>query len=67
MATLRIEHAITDYETWRAAFERAAPFREQAGVRSYRITPNRMLLSRLVPPPARPATRRTALGTKSAR
>ena len=37
MATLRIEHAITSYDTWRAAFERAAPFREQAGVRSYRI------------------------------
>jgi hypothetical protein len=37
MTTLRIEHAITDYETWRAAFEQAAPFREVAGVRSYRI------------------------------
>jgi hypothetical protein len=35
--TLRIEHAISDYETWRSAFERAAPFREQSGVRSYRI------------------------------
>lgn len=37
MATLRIEHEITDYDTWRGAFERAAPFRELAGVRSYRI------------------------------
>ena len=37
MTTLRIEHAITDYDTWRGAFERAAPFREQAGVRGYRI------------------------------
>ncbi len=37
MTTLRIEHAITDYDTWRGASERAAPFREQAGVRSYRI------------------------------
>ena len=37
MTTLRIEHAITDYDTWRGAFERAAPFRQQAGVRSYRI------------------------------
>lgn len=37
MTTLRIEHAITDYDTWRSAFERAAPVREQTGVRSYRI------------------------------
>ncbi|MCU1458216.1 MAG: Antibiotic biosynthesis monooxygenase [Actinomycetia bacterium] len=37
MTTLRIEHPITDYATWRNAFEQAAPFREQAGVRSYRI------------------------------
>jgi len=37
MATLRIEHAITDYATWRAAFDRAAPIREQVGVRSFRI------------------------------
>src|SRR5688572_21633303 len=37
MATLRIEHAITDYATWKGAFDRAAPFRAQAGVRGYRI------------------------------
>ena len=37
MITLRIEHAISDYDTWRGAFGRAAPFREQAGVRAYRI------------------------------
>lgn len=37
VTTLRIEHAITDYDTWQGAFDRAAPFREQAGVRSYRI------------------------------
>jgi hypothetical protein len=35
--TLRIEHAISDFDTWREAFERAAPFREQSGVRCYRI------------------------------
>ncbi|HUP70185.1 MAG TPA: hypothetical protein VM142_10275 [Acidimicrobiales bacterium] len=37
MTALRIEHAITDYDTWKGAFDRAAPFREQSGVRSYRI------------------------------
>jgi hypothetical protein len=37
VTTLRIEHAIKDYDTWRSAFERAAPVREQTGVRSYRI------------------------------
>ena len=37
MTTLRIEHPINDYATWRSAFDRAAPFREQAGVRGYRI------------------------------
>ncbi|HUQ40305.1 MAG TPA: hypothetical protein VM030_09130 [Acidimicrobiales bacterium] len=37
MTTLRIEHAITSYETWRGAFDRAAPIREQVGVRGYRI------------------------------
>jgi hypothetical protein len=37
VTTLRIEHAIKDYDTWRGAFERAAPIREQTGVRSYRI------------------------------
>jgi hypothetical protein len=37
LTTLRIEHAISDYDTWRGAFERGAPFREQAGVRAYRI------------------------------
>lgn len=37
MTTLRIEHSINDYATWRGAFDRAAPIREQAGVRGYRI------------------------------
>lgn len=37
MTTLRIEHAISDYPTWRAAFDRGAPLREQSGVLGYRI------------------------------
>lgn len=37
MTTLHIEHPITDYATWRAAFDRFAVAREQAGVRAHRI------------------------------
>ena len=37
MSTLQIEHRITDYATWRAAFDRFAPSRERAGVRAHRI------------------------------
>jgi hypothetical protein len=37
MTTLHIEHAITDYETWKAAFDRFAPARAEAGVRGHRI------------------------------
>ena len=37
MATLHIEHAITDYETWRAAFDRLADARRNAGVVSGRV------------------------------
>jgi hypothetical protein len=37
MATLRIEHAITDYRTWRTAFDRFAEARANAGVRSFAI------------------------------
>jgi hypothetical protein len=37
MVTLHIEHAITDYGTWKGAFDRFAPMREQAGVRAHRI------------------------------
>jgi hypothetical protein len=33
MSTLHIEHPISDYETWRAAFERFADVRRQSGVR----------------------------------
>lgn len=37
MATLHIEHPITDFDTWNAAFERFADARRQAGVRRQRI------------------------------
>lgn len=37
MATLHIEHAINDFETWSDAFSAAAPFREAAGVQAARI------------------------------
>ncbi len=37
MATLHIEHAISDYTTWKAAFDRFAPVREKAGIRQHRI------------------------------
>lgn len=37
MVTLRIEHAITDYDTWRGAFERGAVMRQETGVKRYEI------------------------------
>jgi hypothetical protein len=37
MATLRIEHAIQDYETWQKAFDSFAEARAKAGVRSLAI------------------------------
>jgi hypothetical protein len=37
MPTLHIEHAITDFGTWSAAFGRLADVRQQAGVRQERI------------------------------
>jgi hypothetical protein len=37
MTTLHIEHAISDYATWKAAFDRFAPARQQAGVRDHRV------------------------------
>lgn len=37
MSTLHIEHAITDFVTWRAAFDRFAPARTQAGVTAHRV------------------------------
>lgn len=37
MATLHIEHPITDFGTWKAAFDRFAEARAQSGVRSHRV------------------------------
>ncbi|MEW2633160.1 hypothetical protein AB0903_16255 [Streptomyces sp. NPDC048389] len=37
MVTLHIEHAITDMETWKSAFDGFADFRRRSGVRGYRI------------------------------
>lgn len=37
MFTLSIEHGITDFPTWKGAFDRFAEARLQAGVQSYRI------------------------------
>ena len=37
MTTLRIEHAIRDYDQWAAAFTGYEPARANAGVRSYTI------------------------------
>ncbi len=37
MATLHIRHAITDFDTWAAAFNRFADARRDAGVRAFRV------------------------------
>lgn len=37
MSTLHIEHPISDYLTWKAAFDRAAPLRAKGQVRAYEI------------------------------
>jgi hypothetical protein len=37
MATLHIEHAVTDFGTWKAAFDRFASRRSEAGVIAHRI------------------------------
>ena len=37
MATLHIEHPITDLETWRGAFNAFADARKNAGVRAQRV------------------------------
>lgn len=37
MFTLSIEHGITDYGTWKGAFDRFEAAREQAGVQEHRI------------------------------
>ena len=38
MTTLHIEHPITDYDTWRAAFDRLADARRRAGVVAGRVS-----------------------------
>lgn len=37
MVTLHIEHPITDFDTWRAAFGRFEPVRAQHGVRAVNV------------------------------
>jgi hypothetical protein len=37
MYTLKIEHPIIDFETWKAAFERDPVGRQRGGVRRYRV------------------------------
>ena len=38
MTTLHIEHRITDYDTWRVAFDRLAEARRRAGVIAGRVS-----------------------------
>jgi hypothetical protein len=38
MHTLRIEHAIGDYDTWKMAFDRDPAHRRESGVRRYHVT-----------------------------
>lgn len=49
MVTLHIEHAVSDLPTWKEAFARAAPIREQHGVRRHEVRspmddPQRLLI-----------------------
>jgi hypothetical protein len=37
MNTLRIEHAVTDFDTWKSAFDRFGQFRAQNGVTAQQI------------------------------
>ena len=37
-ATVRIEHAVRDFDAWKATFDRDPIGRERIGVRRYRIT-----------------------------
>jgi hypothetical protein len=37
MHILRIEHRISDFGTWKAAFDRVSSWRERSGVRRHRI------------------------------
>ena len=38
MFTLRIEHPVTTFDAWKTAFDRFAPIRLDAGVRSHQIS-----------------------------
>jgi hypothetical protein len=38
MATLHIENTVRDFESWKAGFDKYEQFREDKGVRSYRIS-----------------------------
>ena len=37
MPVLRLEHAIRDFDLWKAAFDRDPIHREESGVRSHRV------------------------------
>jgi hypothetical protein len=37
MTTVHIEHPISDFATWKAAFDRAAPMREAQRVRAFEV------------------------------
>ena len=37
MHVLRIEHPICDFDTWKGAFDHFSDFRQQSGVRRYRV------------------------------
>ena len=37
MPTLHIEHPISDFSTWKAAFDRFAAIRTESGVRQHRV------------------------------
>ncbi len=37
MHILQIEHRISDFDTWKGAFDRFSDFRQQSGVRRYRV------------------------------
>ena len=37
MTTLRLEHAISDFDLWKSAFDRDPIGREQLGVRAHRV------------------------------
>ena len=37
MHLLQIEHPISDFDTWKGAFDGFADFRQQSGVRRYRV------------------------------